>query len=61
MSQWSEAKEKGAEAFKSNNIPEAVTWFGKAIDSDPKNESSQLHVFYSNRAAAYQRYAPRCC
>ena len=42
-----ELKAQGNEAFKNGRFEEAIDFFSKAIDVDPKN-----HVLYSNRSAA---------
>jgi len=41
-------KDKGNAAFQKNNLPEAISCYTKAIESDPTN-----HLFYSNRSTAY--------
>uniref|UniRef100_A0A7S1IC37 Uncharacterized protein n=1 Tax=Eutreptiella gymnastica TaxID=73025 RepID=A0A7S1IC37_9EUGL len=43
-----EFKNKGNEFFKVGKYEDAVTWYTKAVDADPKNET-----LYSNRAASY--------
>jgi len=43
-----EFKAKGNAAFQAGNNDEAVEWFTKAIELDPKN-----HILFSNRSAAY--------
>lgn len=43
-----EFKTKGNEAFKTGKYADAVTWYSKAIQAEPQNET-----LYSNRAASY--------
>lgn len=43
-------KAKGNEFFKKGDYTTAVVWYTKAVDADPGNR-----VYYSNRAAAYQK------
>ncbi|KAG8345002.1 putative Tetratricopeptide repeat [Trypanosoma vivax] len=47
-----ELKGKGNDAFKAKKFEEAIEWYTKAIDLDPKAESSA--PLYSNRAACWQ-------
>lgn len=41
-------KEQGNDAFKANNVEEAINLYSQALDIDPDN-----YVVYSNRSAAY--------
>ena len=44
-------KNKGNDAFKAKNYPEAISWYTKAIECDPNCEAAA--AIYSNRAASY--------
>jgi stress-induced-phosphoprotein 1 len=46
--QAQEYKEKGNKAFTAEKYADSITWYTKAIQSDPND-----HVLYSNRSAAY--------
>jgi len=46
--QAQEYKEKGNKSFAADKFAESITWYTKAIQSDPTD-----HVLYSNRSAAY--------
>eukprot|EP00752_Nemacystus_decipiens_P008036 g7181.t1 len=48
-----EAKAKGKEAWRADDINQAIVWFSKAIELDMDNASGQLHFHYSNRSAAF--------
>mmetsp|Transcript_21140 Transcript_21140/g.23602 ORF Transcript_21140/g.23602 Transcript_21140/m.23602 type:complete len:256 (-) Transcript_21140:74-841(-) len=48
MSTPGECKDKGNKFYVAKEYDQAVEWYGKGVDMDPKN-----HVLYSNRAAAY--------
>ena len=43
-------KDKGNAAWKANNAEEAIHHYTRAIDV---GHTSQIHVYYSNRSAAY--------
>ena len=52
--QAQEYKEKGNKSFASEKYSESITWYTKAIQSDPSD-----HVLYSNRSAAYLKEKER--
>ena len=56
----SEAKAKGAAAYKASQWAEAVAGFTEAIDAEDV-DVDEIHKLYSNRCAAYMQVKHRCC